>query len=139
MTERERLIELLQEGNTKAGEHLREATKKMLAEKGCFNSKTDYDRRNIYEIEADFLLENGVIVPPCKVGDLVYVVYKGYVATARVLAFYIDREGGMFDLIIKTKAETVTGFETIIDKNYKFDDIYMKVEEAEKALKGETT
>ncbi|MGM9551945.1 MAG: hypothetical protein ACI3XA_06770 [Clostridia bacterium] len=72
MTERERLIELLKEGSEKAGDHLREATKIILAEKGHFNSKTDIDRRSIYEIEADYLLANGVIVPPCKVGDCVY-------------------------------------------------------------------
>ena len=27
------------------------------------------------EINADYLLENGVIVPPCKVGDVVYRIY----------------------------------------------------------------
>ena len=29
---------------------------------------------NDFETVADYLLENGVIVPPCKVGDKVYVV-----------------------------------------------------------------
>ena len=44
---RDRLIELLQEASEKAGNHIRETTKKVLAEKGHFNSKTDCDRRNI--------------------------------------------------------------------------------------------
>ena len=73
---RDRLIELLQEASTEAGKHFRETTKKVLAEKGRFNSATDIDRRNIYEVEADYLLENGVIVPPCKVGQTVYRATK---------------------------------------------------------------
>lgn len=84
---------------------------------------------------ADYLLANGVIVPPCKVGDEVYVIYAGYVATAKVLALYIDYEGGMFDLQIKTKDETTVGFKTVIDKdNYTFSDVFHTKEEAEKAL-----
>ena len=67
--QRERLVELLQGASAEAGKYFRETTKKVLAEKGRFNSATDIDRRNIYEIEADYLLANGVIVPPCKVGD----------------------------------------------------------------------
>lgn len=46
MTERERLIELLNEIR-------------------CFNSVYD---------AADYLLQNGVIVPPCKIGDKIYVI-----------------------------------------------------------------
>ena len=73
---RERLIELLQEASTEAGNHIRETTKKVLAEKGRFNSRDDIDRRNIYEIEADYLLANGVIVPPCKVGDKTFLLLE---------------------------------------------------------------
>lgn len=29
---------------------------------------------NLAEVVADYLLDNGVIVPPCKVGDTVYVI-----------------------------------------------------------------
>ncbi len=61
---RKRLIELLKKASLEAGNHIRETTKKVLVEKGRFNSKEDIDRRNIYKIEADYLLANGVIVPP---------------------------------------------------------------------------
>ena len=47
MTERERLIELLK--------------------------NVPRNTRAFYDQFADYLLENGVIVPPCKVGDTVYV------------------------------------------------------------------
>lgn len=76
MTERERLIELLKEGSEKAAEHIREVTKKIIAEKGRCNGKTDIDRRSIYEIEADFLLAKGVIVPPCNIGNMVDVFFS---------------------------------------------------------------
>ncbi len=72
--QRERLVELLVEASSEAGKHFRETTKKVLAEKGRFNSKEDIDRRNIYEIEADYLLANGVIVPPVKYGDKLYII-----------------------------------------------------------------
>lgn len=51
MTERERLIELI-----------------LSADISLFG--TD---KSFAEVYADYLLENGVIVPPCKVGDTVYV------------------------------------------------------------------
>lgn len=35
---------------------------------------------------------------------------------------------------IKTKEETVTGYKTIIDHNYSFENVFLTKEEAEKAL-----
>ena len=58
MTERERLIELLMQGDIAA------------AKQGVFNCCMC---KREAEILADFLLENGVIVPPVKVGDIVYI------------------------------------------------------------------
>lgn len=71
---------------------------------------------------------------PCKVGDEVWVIYRGYITTAEVLTIYIDRVGGMFDLKIKTKEETTVGFRTVIDKDYTFDDVFLTREDAEKKL-----
>ena len=71
---------------------------------------------------------------PCKVGDTVWVIYRGYITTAKVLAIYIDRVGGMFDLKIKTKEETTVGFRTVIGKDYTFDDVFLTREDAEKKL-----
>ena len=56
----------------------------------------DPETGSFTEFLADYLIANGVICPPCKVGDTVYVIYDGYVTTSVVLAIYIDREGGMF-------------------------------------------
>jgi hypothetical protein len=55
MTERERLIEILLDGATFTDEY--KNTARMQA-----------------EYAADHLLANGVIVPPCKVGDITYIL-----------------------------------------------------------------
>ena len=58
MNERERLIELLMQGELEADKQ------------GVFNcSRSEWKA----EIMADFLLENGVIVPPVKVGGTAYI------------------------------------------------------------------
>ena len=96
--------------------------------------------RNWAEVISDHLLANGVIVPPCKVGDKLWVIRNGCVTNAKVLAFYIDGFGGMFDLQITEKEETVIGFKNVIDKdNYQFSDfgktVFLTREEAEAKLK----
>lgn len=58
MTERERLIKLL----------------KLADDYAATNLITNYD--DAIADNADFLLANGVTVPPCKVGDMVYKVVK---------------------------------------------------------------
>lgn len=85
--------------------------------------------------ELEDKLENGTLIElPCKVGDTVYVIYDKYITSAKVLSAYIDQAGGMFDLQIKTKEETVTGYKTIIDHNYSFENVFLTKEEAKKAL-----
>lgn len=85
--------------------------------------------------ELEDKLENGMLIElPCKAGDTVYVIYDKYITSAKVLAVYIDQAGGMFDLQIKTKEETVNGYKTIIDHNYSFENVFLSKEEAEKAL-----
>jgi hypothetical protein len=78
------------------------------------------------EVIADYLLANGVIVPPCKVGDTVYQVDG-----VRIYESTIDEI-------------TYTARTTIYYTNgIAFDDraigasIFLTKEEAEKALKGD--
>lgn len=54
MTCKDRLIELLRD-----------------AKKNTKGANCDLEREHLL---ADYLLENGVIVPPCKVGDVVYII-----------------------------------------------------------------
>ena len=62
MTDRDRLIELIVECD-KDNEVL-----------DCFNERPT--KRQSAEIVADYLLANGVIVPPCKVGQTVYIPWR---------------------------------------------------------------
>jgi hypothetical protein len=86
---RKRLIELLKCAREEMSKMFREKVEECLAEKGRFNSKTDADRQSIYEVEADYLLDNGVIVPPCKVGDKVYVLGDEYFWEVEVVGYSI--------------------------------------------------
>ena len=81
----------------------------------------------------DHLLANGVIVPPCKIGDTVYVVSQGagfsvvwnvYKATAK--AIHLDKWGKLF-IHVETDKENVGGYVEI-------ERVFLSREEAEKAL-----
>lgn len=83
-----------------------------------------------YEIEdiVDYLLANGVIVPPCKVGEKVYYhggIHKSLVKSAVVEEIIIN-SCGVGDLLV-TSENGVT-FENSIDI------FYFTKEEAEQAL-----
>lgn len=68
MTERERLIELIEAGTRIAYDRSLEDVKRIVKENHHFNSATDRTV-SVSEMVADYLLENGVIVLPCKIGD----------------------------------------------------------------------
>lgn len=77
---------------------------------------------------ADYLIENGVIVPPCKVGDAVY---------------WIDHEEKIQKQLNAIKGVVYFGDDNwkIIDRDDYMDELgtrysYLTREEAEKALKG---
>lgn len=85
---------------------------------------------NLAENIADDLLENGAVVLPCKVGDVVYFIsgiHNSFVRSATVEEIIINGPG-VSDLLV-TSDSCVT-FEDAIDV------FYFTREEAEKALKG---
>ena len=104
---------------------------------------------------ADYLIDNGVIVPPCKVGDKVYVIddvfyldsYKPYIYhyTKEVLEFMVRsisvscNSKGFWTKKIRI-CQVKNGKTTDHQHNINFDDIgktvFLTREEAEKALKG---
>lgn len=90
------------------------------------------------EFMALALLANGVILPPCNVGDTVYVIHDDKVRQAVILAFYIDKVGINCELKISMNGENPTApcCVTIIDKDtYTDNDIYLTREDAKKALR----
>ena len=66
MTDRDRLIELLKQATTLHLDYLESIDQKGLI-----------DTEGKAEFFADYLLANGVIVPPCKVGDSIFRVGNG--------------------------------------------------------------
>ena len=76
---------------------------------------------------ADYLLEHGVIVPPCKVGDTVYSIDK------KVLAYHWDEHRYIVDKWSKYKVCEIPFSLTLWENGWK--DIFLTREEAERALK----
>lgn len=88
------------------------------------------------EVVADYLLDNGVIVPPCKVGDKVYIIDEDYatecdepcVVEVGVLMLFIGKHGIAVDLSLPLGFRLNTM--AAVGKN-----VFLTREEAEKALR----
>lgn len=115
MTERERLIEILRcipPLNINIG--------------GRRNGKHLMAMQHI----ADHLLANGVIVPPCKVGDRVWLLYTdGFIEELEIDEIVIGKN---HDIITFTNDSCFTVWGK--DHNYYFKWVFLTKEEAEKAL-----
>ena len=115
MTNKEKLIELLHQASYGAYKHTLEDT---------------HTNKAIEDI-ADYLLSNGVIVPRCKVGDLVYCINR--------------RNKRIFHSYIKYITITNKGlsYVTYWDSAYHDEDfgevIFLSEEDAKKALKEEVS
>ena len=109
MTDRDRLIELIIKGYTEWG------------------NITRYEV-SISEYLADYLLENGVIVPLCKVGDMVYAIgtITGQIIESVVIAI-ICSENNIF---LHLENETVVDIFQQLGKT-----VFLTKEEAEEKLK----
>lgn len=109
------------------------------ARKNMKDANSDLHREHLF---ADYLLENGVICPPCKVGDTVYIPWE-YAETNGIAFFVVTSM--VFD---DKKPYIVTNFESddeifsAIHNHgvFCFDDfgktVFSTKEEAEKVLKG---
>ena len=106
MTEREKLIELLMQGELEADKQ------------GVFNCSRSKWKA---EIIADFLLENGVIVMPCSFGDTVYTISKCYYPP-----YFLNSK----EFIVKYYISETT----LKRSDIGFKNLYFTREEAEKAL-----
>ena len=120
--ERERLIELLEEAKIKALETI-----------GSLNN-------GFGEWYADHLLANGVIVPPCKVGDTVYFIYEtcdeeginGCVLDCKVEQLGIDSKSAWYQLKLPLGVK-LSGY---FRNNTLGKTVFLTKEEAERELKA---
>ena len=122
MTQREKLVELLMFG--------------------FIEWKNNKKKRSIYEGFADYLLESGVIVPPCKAGDKIFEAIfmkkgKGFIVERNVVGFHF---GELPDLRGHKRQEYFVVYhkDTNSIAHLNFKDIgktvFFTKEEAEKAL-----
>lgn len=120
MTDRDRLTGLFKEALLK-WENLRNA---------YLEEKID-DIDNFDDVIIDNLIANGVIAPPCKVGDTVYALYNGKVLKANIFSMKIETEDDKYVYMPKLK---------IFDHLFQFKTfllgktVFLTPEEAEKAL-----
>lgn len=126
MTDRDRLIELF-----KKIEYTPFPDMTMKAK--LVNQFTDYALNNI----VDEILANGVIVPPCKVGDWLWVVRKDYVSECFRVDAFDDRNLVMF--MQDNEHNLSLTYKGIKICRMSFDDFgktaFLTKEEAEQALK----
>ena len=119
MTDRERLMELINKS---------------------FAMQYEMQRFLTAEYTADHLLANGVIVPPCKVGDLVYALWS--VPTETKYVIYCAEVKKISQYKRNCRLATVFDLEPIEyrgrRREYQIDDfgktVFLTKEEAEKAL-----
>ena len=115
MTDRDRLIELIKQ-----------------KQNGGWRFITgEYTTDVSNECLADHLLANGVIVPPCKVGDIVYALYNGKVLKASIFSMQIETGDNNYIYMLKLK---------IFDNFFQFKtfwlgrNVFLTKEEAEEKL-----
>ena len=123
MSERERLIELLLESEP-------------IKDRDLDNNWYDGEISDI----ADYLLENGVIVLPVKVGQKVYYIFDGFIESCTVevifLADYTDKDGNRSYMAeIHFSREDCPYVATEIYFTDIGKTVFLTKEEAEKALK----
>ena len=128
MTERERLIELIETGTRIAYDRSLEDVKRIVKENHHFNSATDRTV-SVSEMVADYLLENNVFVAPVTEGDSVYIILLGHILPFDVISVSLFRKTLIF------KAQHGLNLTWVFKMEDFGKTVFLTREEAEKALK----
>lgn len=119
---------------------MRERLIELLKETFEYTRGTCIDFDEAAEINADHLLANGVIVPPCKVGDVVYITLHPYTflplkkaVEGEVMSLKIW-EGGL-SVTVLFDTNKINGCADYAEWTWG-ERLFFTREEAEKALKG---
>lgn len=125
MTQKEKLVELIEDSINKWDFYLYHFDDERL-----YDDESEEKKKTFEEFISGYLLENGVIVPPCKVGDKMYCDGKYFASqyTGEIMEFPVN--------IVETTV--ISTFRGEIDVQFDFDDfgenVFLTKEEAEKAL-----
>lgn len=135
---RDRLIELLKKGQADYSRRSLEEIKKILYEKHKYNSETD-KVLSLWEELADYILEDGWIRPPCKVGDKLYTTYCYGINDWRIEESVVyeirQRMGTGLEIFERRRSQngTFSYFKVELDKFGK--TVFLIRAEAERALR----
>lgn len=113
---RDRLIELIAKGSSSLW------------------GKTLHGRKEQLEYLADYLLDNGVVCPPCKVGDTVHCIFEGEIRELKVISFSV-----LISSAIKHSSIHTTNSRGAVLSYEQCDfnkTVFLTKEEAERALIG---
>lgn len=88
------------------------------------------DTDDYVEWLADELLANGVIVPPCKVGDVVYEINRNGILEMEIAQIKITERYIMFDCI-----DVILDYEDFFYENDIGKTVFLTRDEAERALR----
>ena len=120
MTQKEKLVELINEADSNYN----------------FELSVGKIPKPRVEYEAEFLLKNGVIVPPCKVGDTVWVIRSQtsngknlYILEDRVKRIVMERQECLQPAWTRIEFENITS-----EFEWGFSNIFLTKEQAEKVL-----
>ena len=130
MTEREKLIKLIETGTNLASKKAVEETARIVKENHHYNSATD-KTVSISEMLADYLLENGVIILPCSIGDTVY--YHKTLCDGKYTVV-IEEDTVKRFLINRIETLAIISFNHALSCDDFGKTVFMTREEAEKAL-----
>lgn len=105
-----------------------------LVELQCLAYDTYEGGKTSFEHTADVLLANGVIVPPCKVGDMVYFVLDDFEEEPCIVSQRINEVGtrGIF----VSDSLTEENCRIFVPYSDFGENVFLDKAEAERALKG---
>lgn len=114
---------------------MRDRLIELLLQTETFTSDYSEQARQQAEYKTDYLLANGVIVPPCKVGDTIWYELDGEIKSAVIYscAGVLERRGF---IITDAYAKSSDGLEVAFNGKCFGKSIFLTREEAEAALKG---
>lgn len=131
MTQREKLVELVEDSINKWDFYLYHFDDERL-----YDDESEEKKKSFEEFISDYLLENGVIVPPCKVGDTAWLVFSPkYPANPADKGKWYMTEDGVQRIICGVKGLSIETWNmgTISAKEIG-KKLFFTKEEAEKAL-----
>ena len=112
---------------------MRDRLKRLIDESGILcRNWGDFSHNYCAEYIAKYLIANGVIVPPCKVGTDVYFAdfLNNTVLKGRILGLSADKDGIYLVGMYKVGARFIHAFDSV------GKTVFLTREEAEQTLKG---